>query len=99
MHVVCNSMGNEPAEGAITSVLNHLKGYYSKTRLFFLIFAGNVTLISWHIIDSIGGLNLKKYRKSAFSMELYEGDDTYEKDGLCPVGTEETILLYHSHLL
>ena len=35
---VCNSMGNGPVEGAIASILKHLKGYYSKTQLNFLLF-------------------------------------------------------------
>ena len=32
---VCNSMGNGPVEGTITSILKHLKVYYSKTHLNF----------------------------------------------------------------
>ena len=51
---VCNSMGNGPVEGAITSILKHLNFYYSKTYLnFFLIFAENVTLLSLNIIKLI----------------------------------------------
>ena len=50
---VCNSMGNAPIKGAITSILKH-KGYYSKTHLiFFLIFTENVILLSRNIIKLI----------------------------------------------
>ena len=51
---VCNSMGNGPVEGAITSILKNLKVYYSKTHLnFFLIFAENVWLLSQNMIKLI----------------------------------------------
>ena len=50
----CNSMGNGPVDGTITSILRHLKGYYSEMHLFFyLIFAENVTLLSLNIMKLI----------------------------------------------
>ena len=30
---VCNSLGNGPIEGAITSILKYLKGYFSKMHM------------------------------------------------------------------
>ena len=50
---VCNSMGDRPAEGAITSILKHSKVYYAKTHLnFVLIFAENVMLLPRNIINN-----------------------------------------------
>ena len=74
---VCYSTGKGPNEGALPSILKHLKVYYAKTHLTFsLIFAENVKLLSRNIIKLIPlGASTSKYRKSAFSMWLYEGDN------------------------
>ena len=48
-----NSMGNAPVEVAITSILNHNKKkciIQKRTLDFFLIFAGNVKLLSLNLI-------------------------------------------------
>ena len=68
-------MGNGPIEGTITSILKHYNVYYSKTHLnFFLIFGENVTLLPRNIIKLIpSGASTSKYKKSAFSVRLYEG--------------------------
>ena len=51
-----------------------LKGLLLKNILFFLIFAGNVTLLSVNITELIPlRASTSKYKKSASSMWLYEG--------------------------
>ena len=60
-------MQNGPVEGAITSILKHVKVYRSKTHLnlfvcfFLLIFAENVMLLNpeHNYADPIRALNLK----------------------------------------
>ena len=46
-------MGNGPIEGAINSILQHEKDYSKMHRLFNLIFAQNVMLLSLNIITLI----------------------------------------------
>ena len=74
---MCNSMGNEPVEVAIISFLKHEKVYYQRSTLFFLIFAENIVLLSLNIIKLIPlGAPTWNYKKSAFSMWLYEGENS-----------------------
>ena len=77
---VCISMGNGPVEGAITSILKHWHVNFSHTQFcfvlfFFLMFAKNVTPLSWNIINLIPlWSSTSKYEKSTFSKWLYKGD-------------------------
>ena len=71
---VCNSIGNLSIEGAITSILKHLKSYCSKTHLiFFSDFCRKFYATTWNIKLITFGASNWKNKKSVLSMWLNKG--------------------------
>ena len=76
-YMFCVQFLNGPVEDAISSTRSIERFITENPKLvFFLIFAENVTLLSRNIIKLTPlGSSTSKYKKSAFSIWLYEGEN------------------------